>query len=670
MLKFIKILFLCCSILPLSGITQDSANLPVYTQTDLGLSWKNEIPVLKVWAPIADSVLVQLFNQDLENPVNVFAMQSGLSGSWVIELNPIFEGHYYKFLIKNIIGSVSKWSNPVSDPYAIAVSPNGTHAAIVNLNNVKPPDWDHYFRLPPMNNAASIIYELQVRDATANNNSDVVNKRKYNGLTEKGRKNSFGQSIGLDHLIELGITHVHLLPVADFFSSNETDSLPPYNWGYDPLHFNTPEGSFASDNSDPRTRIREFRQLVQSLHQAGIRVIMDVVYNHTAQLELSSFEQIVPGYYYRKKSNGEFSNASACGNETASEQPMFRQFMLQSLLHWTREYHIDGFRFDLMGIHDIATMNFLADSLRKVNPNIFLYGEGWTAGTSPLPDNERALKKNVAKLSGIAVFGDELRDGLKGSVFNLVEKGWLGGDSSQLNSVLYGLLGGAYHPAIKYQQVNYSKQPITISPEQMIAYVDCHDNHTLWDRLSLTHSSLSEKVRIAMHKQALTAVLLSQSPSLFQAGTEFLRSKKGVENSFDSPDSINSINWDLKYYHQDVFSYVKHLIALKKNHPAFQLSNWKDNIRFNTENSAGIIGYFIDARQTKDVYLQWQIWFNPSEQETTIFPAQLSNESGWKLLMLNYQFADEPTSINEKEGLKLLPHQSLILVKYIDKQVD
>ncbi|MFM7510729.1 MAG: type I pullulanase [Bacteroidota bacterium] len=661
--KFIKILLFCCCALPFAANAQKPAALPVYSASNLGLSWHNSIPVLRVWAPYADSVLVQLFNTDLENPVKVLAMKKGIAGSWAITLNQAVENSYYKFVIKNKIGSVSKWSKPVSDPYAIAVSPNGTHAAIVNLNSEKPAGWDQDSVMPPLRSSAIVIYELQVRDASAHNSSGVLNKRKYLGLTEKGRVNSFGQSTGLDHLIELGVTHVHLLPVFDFNSSNEIDSVPPYNWGYDPLHYNTPEGSFASENKNPGTRIREFRKLVQSLHQSGMRVVMDVVYNHTALTETSSFEQIVPGYYYRKKNNGEFSNASACGNETASEQPMFRQFMLQSLLHWVREYHIDGFRFDLMGIHDIATMNYLADSLRKVNPGILLYGEGWTAGTSPLPDSARALKKNVANLAGIAVFGDEFRDGLKGSVFNVAEKGWLGGDVTQLHSILYGLVGGINHPAIDYQQVNYSKQPIAITPAQLIAYADCHDNHTLWDRLSLTHASLSEKTRIDMHKQALTAVLLSQSPSFIQAGTEFLRSKNGVENSFESPDSINAINWDLKYYHQDVFAYVKRLIALKKSHPAFQLTNWKDRVKFYIDNKMGLLGYYIDARFTSDSYQQWQIWFNPTAHEIELSPSQLSNEKGWKTLLANYQFFDGLKPIGEGEIVKLPPHQSLILVK-------
>jgi len=660
--NFIKFFLLYSCFLPLTGITQKTDPFPVYSGNDLGLKWNNEVPVLKVWAPMADSVLVQLFNQNLEVPLAVLSLQKGVAGSWFVELNPAMGARFYTYQIKNRVGSISTWSKPVTDPYAIGVSANGTHAAIVNLNAEKPSGWDQDRTLPPLQNTGVIIYELQVRDATAHPSAGVVNQRKYIGLTEKGTVNSFGQSTGLDHLKELGVTHVHLLPVFDFKSSNETDYIPPYNWGYDPFHYNTPEGSFASNNQDPGARIREFRTLIQTFHQNGIRVVMDVVYNHTAQTQSSSFEQIVPGYYYRKKSNGEFSNASACGNETASEQPMFRQFMLQSLLHWVQEYHIDGFRFDLMGIHDIATMNYLADTLLKVNPGILLYGEGWTAGSSPLPDSVRALKSNVAMLSSIAVFGDEFRDGLKGSVFDLANKGWIGGNLSQFQSVLFGLIGGVSHQDINYQKVNYSKNPIATDPSQMIAYADCHDNHTLWDRISLTHSDLPERIRIDMHKQAITAVLLSQSPSFFQAGTEFLRSKKGVENSFESPDSINAINWDNKYLYNDVFTYIKKLVALKRNHPAFQCKNWNEQIRFFVDSTQGLLGYFIDASESNNAIQQFQIWFNPSDRSLQISPRYFSEKKGWRLMMNKYRFLKRMRPVNTRSTLTLPPHQSLILV--------
>jgi pullulanase len=663
MANFIKIFLTIFFLWSTSVMAQQNTSFPVYTNNDLGISWSNDIATLKIWAPLADSVLVEYFGHNLTIPIQVKALEKGNSGIWNTKIDPNWGARYYRYLVKNKIGLFSTWTSPITDPYAIAVSPNGTHAAIINLSREIPIGWEKDRPLPPMNHAAAVIYELHIRDVSSHASAGIANKRKYIGLTERGTVNSFGQSTGLDHLIDLGITHVHLLPVFDFKSSNEVDSIPPYNWGYDPFHYNTPEGSFATHNEDPATRIKEFRQLIQALHQRGIRVVMDVVYNHTAQTENAAFEQIVPGYYYRKNSKGEFSNASACGNETASERPMFRQFMLQSLLHWVKEYHIDGFRFDLMGIHDISTMNFLADSLRKINPGILLYGEGWTAGSSPLPDSTRALKQNVTKLSGIAVFGDEFRDGLKGSVFDISAVGWLGGNTQQLYSVLFGLVGGVKHPNIDYQKVNYSKGPLSTEPRQLIAYADCHDNHTLWDRLSQTHANLPESIRINMHKQALTAVLLSQSPSFLQAGTEFLRTKNGVENSFESPDSINAIDWNLKFHNREVYSFVKSLIDFKKTHPAFQLSDPSTQVRFNVDSTQKVVGYFINAQATNDVYEQIHVWFNTSSQHIKIDQPEYWKEKGWKLLMADHIFLKKIKRISNLSAVELAPHQTLILVK-------
>jgi pullulanase len=305
----------------------------------------------------------------------------------------------------------------------------------------------------------------------------------------------------------------------------------------------------------------------------------------------------------------------------------------------------------------------LADSLRKINPGILLYGEGWTAGSSPLPDSTRALKQNVTKLSGIAVFGDEFRDGLKGSVFDISAVGWLGGNTQQLYSVLFGLVGGVKHPSIDYQKVNYSKGPLSTEPRQLIAYADCHDNHTLWDRLSQTHANLPESIRINMHKQALTAVLLSQSPSFLQAGTEFLRTKNGVENSFESPDSINAIDWNLKFHNREVYSFVKSLIDFKKTHPAFQLSDPSTQVRFNVDSTQKVVGYFINAQATNDVYEQIHVWFNTSSQHIKIDQPEYWKEKGWKLLMADHIFLKKIKRIRNLSAVELAPHQTLILVK-------
>ena len=462
------------------------------------------------------------------------------------------------------------------------------------------------------------------------------------------------------------MTHLHLLPFFDFKSSDESTSLPPYNWGYDPFHYNAPEGIFASENKNPATRIIELKKMIQAFHRNGLKVVMDVVYNHTALLQNSSFEQLVPGYYFRKDARGNFSNASGCGNETASENVMFKNFMLQSLTHWIKEYQVDGFRFDLMGVHDIATMNVLADSLYTISPNLLLYGEGWTAGTSPLPDSSRALKSNVAHLKGISVFGDEFRDGLKGSVFEPKQKGYVSGEIDNLHSILFGLVGGISHPSIHYNLVRYTHHPITTNPKQLIAYADCHDNHTLADKLSIANPGKSLSTIKEMQKLAFTLLLTSQSPSFIHAGSEFMRSKHGVENSFESPDSINAIDWDLKTTHLDLVEYVKKMIQLKKEHAAFNLPDPAKQIQFYTDSIHGVIGYFIDATSTPDKWKKTQVWFNPSEEPIKVDPRIAAKDEllSLHLIMRNNEFLPTPISIQKEDYLMLQPHSSLIIAAW------
>ncbi|MFN5932632.1 MAG: alpha-amylase family glycosyl hydrolase, partial [Sphingobacteriales bacterium] len=343
-----------------------------------------------------------------------------------------------------------------------------------------PKEWENDKRPASIPSTASVIYELHVRDASIHPSSGIKNKGKFKGLTEKGSTNEFGESTGLDHLKELGITHVHLLPSYDFFTIDETrPDSPQYNWGYDPLNYNVPEGSYSTDAQNPYARIKEFKELIKTFHDNNLRVVMDVVYNHTMLTEKSWFNQLVPGYYYRQDEKGGFSNASACNNETASERPMMRKFILESLEYWVKEFQVDGFRFDLMGIHDIETMNKIASSLRKLNPDILLYGEGWTAGKSPLPDEVRALKKNAYLLDDIAVFSDDLRDGIKGSVFEHADKGFATGKPGMEASVMFGIAGAVKHPQVDVSKVNYSKDFYANSPKQGVSYCECPDNHVL-----------------------------------------------------------------------------------------------------------------------------------------------------------------------------------------------
>ncbi|NDF97571.1 MAG: type I pullulanase [Chitinophagia bacterium] len=625
---------------------------PYYEQNDLGLSYSPAGTRFKVWAPLANEARLRLYRESTGGSARLIEMQPGAQGTWQAYVEGDCEGMYYTYQVRNLTSLGYVWSEEVSDPYAIATGVNGLRAAIVDIKKTDPPGWDRN-RLPAGKvNAPVIIYELHVRDASMDASAGIRQKGKFLGLAETGTKNSFGASTGLDHLSSLGVTHVHLLPFFDFRSSDESSPLPPYNWGYDPLHYNAPEGTYATDVSDPAVRIRELKTMIHAFHQKGLKVVMDVVYNHTGLTETSHFEQLVPGYYFRRTAEGKFSNASACGNETASEAPMFRKFMLESLLFWVKEYHLDGFRFDLMGIHDIATMNEIARTLRRHRPDLLLYGEGWTAGSSPLPDSVRALKKEVNRLEQIAVFGDEFRDGLKGSVFDYHQPGFVSGAFGNRASIQFGVVGAVSHPQIDFDKVNYSKAPYATSPRQMIAYADCHDNHTLWDRLTLSAASYSEVQRKKMHQLALAMVLTSQGIPFLHAGSEFLRSKKGNENSYNAPDSINAIDWNLKSIHQDHVAMVQALIAMRKKHAAFQLTDPAARIRFIDSLPEGVVAFVINATGLDDPWKKILVIYN-GRPHTVPFAISAAGAKGkWRSFLYKNQ-PDQRNKIKPNDTFQL-----------------
>jgi pullulanase len=400
---------------------------------------------------------------------------------------------------------------------------------------------------------------------------------------------------------ELGVTHIHLLPCYDFSSIDETklDSAQ-YNWGYDPQNYNVPEGSYATDPHNPITRIKEFKQMVQTLHQNGLRVIMDVVYNHTSATKESVFNQLVPGYYYRHNSDSTFSNASGCGNEIASERYMVRKYIIESVRYWATEYHIDGFRFDLMGILDIETMKQIRSELDKIDSSIFIYGEGWTAGNSPYPAEKRALKNNMKELPGIAAFCDELRDAIKGSWSDHKDKGFVSGKSNMEESIKFGVVAATQHSQkysqINYELVNYSKTPWAVQPNQCINYTSCHDDLTLWDKLLISNPEDDEKTRIARYKLANAIILTSQGIPFLHAGVEMARTKYGDHNSYRSSDSINKVDWKQKMQYKEVYDYHKNLIALRKAHPAFRMSNTieiQEKLHFINFEEKNIVGFII-----------------------------------------------------------------------------
>lgn len=584
---------------------------PVYEGDDLGCRYNPSYTTFRLWAPSAQHAELLLYhNGETDYPFKVVQMDEDIDGTWIARLEGNWKGTFYTFKV-----SIDyNWSHEVLDPYSIACGVNGKRAVIIDLKDTNPDEWekdqspDFSENNHPLD---AVIYELHIRDASVHKDSGILHKGKFIGLAETDTKNKQGYSTGLSHIKSLGVTHVHLLPFFDFNTVDEhPQSKTLYNWGYDPMHYNIPEGSYSTNPFDGITRIKELKKMIQAFHQNGLRVIMDVVYNHTVFAGKSNFHQLVPGYYYRHHSNGEFSDASSCGNETASERPMMRKFIIDSITYWLEEFHIDGFRFDLMGIHDIETMNLITDKLRSIKPDVLLYGEGWAGGNSPLPEFMRAVKHNVSKLDDIAVFSDEIRDAIKGSVFDKGEKGFVSGNIHKANSIKSGIVASCHHP-----QTNH--HPFATKPEQVITYCECHDNYTLWDKLLLSnHGADIEEVK-KMHLLALTIILTSQGIPFLHAGTEFFRSKNFVENSYKSPDSINSINWSEKSLHMDAIEYVQLLIDIRRKHPGFKLHTAKQIeqlIRFDEKVEEGTIAYTIDAGKAGDSWKKTWIAFNGTGQ--------------------------------------------------------
>lgn len=580
-----------------------ATDYPVYKNNDLGLTFSESGMTLKVWSPKAEAVRLNLYEEDLgeEKAIEQIEMTAGTNGVWSAVLNAKKEGLYYTLQAEHQEG----WSEEVPDPYVKAVGRNGKRGQLINPSDANPENWsaDQRPDFSGMNPNHFMVYEVHVRDFSISENSGMENKGKFLAFTERGTKNSKGLSTGIDHLKEMGITHVHLLPAFDFYTVDETRlDETQYNWGYDPQNYNVPEGSYSTNPADGAVRIKEFKEMVQALHEEGMGVVMDVVYNHTSRTDGLSFEELVPGYYYRHWNDSTLSNASGCGNETASEQPMMRKFMVESLKYWADEYHVDGFRFDLMAIHDIETMKQIEQELRETNPNVLLYGEGWTAGDSPLPAEKRALKAHTHKMPGIAAFSDEIRDGLKGHWSSHESKGYVSGNFDLKESVKFGVVGGIDHPQIDYKAVNNTDTAWASEPHQCMVYVSCHDNHTLYDKLKIANPEATEKEIREMHLLSNFVVLTSQGVPFLHAGVEFLRTKHGVENSYQSPDSINQIDWDEKSRHKNHVDQYKTLIELRNDHPSFWLGSAHEvrgRLTF-LKSPEGVIAYQIESPKEDD----------------------------------------------------------------------
>lgn len=569
--------------------------------------------IFSLWAPTAVQVKLKIYSSETEKiPSRSVLMKfRPTEGLWNITINKDLNGKFYTFQVK----IEDKWLEETPGLWAKAVSINGKRAAVINMTTTNPKGWETDCR-PALKSFADIsIYEMHHRDFSASATSGITHKGKFLALTETGTHNADGLSTGIDHLKELGITHVHILPSFDYASVDERKS-DQYNWGYDPQNYNVPDGSYSTNPFVPEARIKEFKEMVQALHKAGIRVILDVVYNHTFNIAESNFQRTVPDYFYRTDAKGNYSNASGCGNETASERPMMRRFMIQSVLYWANEYHIDGFRFDLMGVHDIQTMNEIRKTLNAYDPSIFVYGEGWAAGTPAYPEDKLAMKANISKMPRIAAFGDEMRDAIRGPFNDDTKPAFLAACPGNEMSIKFGIVGAINHPQIDYSQINYTKSAWAKEPVQAISYVSCHDDLCLVDRLRSSMPKATEAERIKLDKLAQTIVFTSQGiPFLFN-GEEVYRDKKGVHNSFASPDSINVIDWSLKTKYQDVFYYYKNLIALRKAHPAFRMGSAdaiRKHLSFLPTTADNVIAYSLNNHAGSDSAEQIVVIFNANK---------------------------------------------------------
>ena len=589
----------------------DYATYPSYNGSDLELTVDNNGTHWRLWSPKAQEARVLIYETGANTPaVDTLSMTRAEQGTWTASVPEKLYGKFYTFSVKDN----GKWLQESPGVWAKAVGVNGKRAAIIDFSATNPEGWEND-RGPKLENATdAILYEMHHRDYSIHPSSGIANKGKFLALTEPTTTNPGGKATGIDHLKDLGVTHVHILPSFDYNSVDEAN-LPAntYNWGYDPLNYNAPEGSYSTNPSDPETRVREFKEMVKAMHDAGLGVVMDVVYNHTYDTQNSNFTLTAPGYYYRHRPDGSYSDASGCGNETASERQQMRDFIVNSVKYWAKEYHIDGFRFDLMAIHDIETMNEVARELHKINPNIIIYGEGWTAGDSPLPVDKRALKDHAYLMDGVAVFSDDIRDAVKGHYSRADDRGFATGKPGNEETVKIGIVGATAHPQVDYSKGNNSKKPYAKAPTQVVNYVSCHDDLCLTDKLAASMPGSTEAERKRAARLAQTIVFTSQGVPFMFTGEEVFRNKKGIHNTYNLPDSVNAIDWNLLDSNADQYEYYRQLTRLRKAHPAFRMANAEDvakNLVFDKESRPNVISYSLKNHANGDSAQEIKVIFN------------------------------------------------------------
>lgn len=596
---------------------------PTYEGDDLELSVNSTGTHFRLWSPKAEAARVRLYDHGRGGDAyrTLDMTKNADNGTWTATVPQQLYGKYYTFQIKHN----GRWLDETPGVWAKAVGANGKRAAIIDLNTTNPENWDGDKGPEVKNFSDVVLYEAHMRDLSMDPSSGIANKGKFLQFTEPGTKSPQGEATGIDHLKDLGVTHVHILPSYDYNSVDETNlQNNTYNWGYDPQNYNAPEGSYSTNPSDPATRVREMKEMIKALHDAGIGVVMDVVYNHTAENDGSNFELTAPGYYHRHWNDGKYSDASGCGNETSSDLKQMQDYIVNSVKYWAKEYHVDGFRFDLMAIHDTETMNRVAKELKEINPSIFVYGEGWTAGDSPLQPERRALKENVSKMKGIAVFSDDIRDAVKGHYSNEEDPGFATGKPGNEETVKIGIVAATAHPQVDYSKGNNSKFSYAESPEMIVNYVSCHDDLCLTDKLKKSMPDATEAQRLAAAKLAQTIVMTSQGTPFIFAGEEVFRDKKGVHNSYKSSDSINAIDWNNKTKYKDQYEYYKGLIALRKAHPAFRMTTAKDiakNLKFDkidSKKTPNLISYSLLNNANGDEWKEIKVVFNGAPTAQTV----------------------------------------------------
>ena len=591
-----------------------------YTGDDLGNTYSKTETKMRVWAPTASAVKVVTYakaDTPLAGGVET-EMTSDVNGTWIAKVSGDKDGLIYNYRV-----TVDGVTNEAVDPYVRATTINGTRGVVVDLDKTDPANWKKTKPAFSGKTVDAVIYELHVRDFSIDASSGIPAAHKGKFLAFTNVNTSFnGIKTGISAIKDLGVTHVELLPFFDFASVDEAS--PSFNWGYDPQNYNVPEGSYSTDPTKPTARITELKQAIQAMHDQKLRVNMDVVYNHVYNAGAFSQESIVPGYWFRTDETGSLTNGTGVGNDTASEGPMVRKFIVDSVKYWATEYNLDGFRFDLMGIHDIQTVNEVTAALKAIDPTIIVIAEGWNMGT--LPDDQKANQINIAKLNNVAMFNDQIRDGLKGSVFNATDTGWATGKISAAADVLAGIVGNTDYSAA------FLTKWTTTAPGQSVNYVESHDNLSLADKLTASVKGVSPAGVAQLSQFASSVAFLAQGVPFLQAGQEFVRSKNGNENSYNADDATNSLKWSTKAKYVATTKYYQGLFALRAAHPAFRMSTTaqvKANLKF-LKTTNDVIAYSLNGKAVKDKAATIVVIHNPNPGAATV---TLPNKKKWEIVV-------------------------------------